>query len=145
MFKYDCTVKLQHVNSWPNDRLCWWQLWLAKPDLLCVALEESSDWASRLSLCSAAPQISPELHSTQLGLPRRAGRQTALWGQMQSTPKGSHRQEKEGDGNPGGNKVRKRKANLSLRSCGTLLPNKRRSQHSCSPNPYSDAPLGPNW
>lgn len=62
---------------------------------------------------------------------------------MQSRPKGSRKQEKEGNGNPEGNQVRKRKANLSLRSCRTLLPDKGRRQHGCLPNPYSDVHMVP--
>lgn len=114
MLKQVCTVKLQPVKPWPNNRLLVIP-WLAKPDLLRMTFEHSSDQEPVLSLCSAAPQISPEGHSTQnrerlpLGLLQRAGRQPVSRGQMQSTPNGNHRQEKEGDGNPWGSQGRKRK------------------------------------
>ena len=120
-------IALQNSSPWNDGPTTHRALlvipWLAKPDLLCIILERSSDRGPLLSLCSAAPQISLQRHSTRigerspLGLPQRAGRQPASRGQMQSRPKGSHRHAKEGDGNPWRNHIRKRKVTLSFRSC----------------------------
>lgn len=92
--------------------------WLTHIYLMCDPWGEQGPWACAIPLFCCSLDLlevaqSPNWGETTTGSATKSRETAWAGGQMQSRPKGSHRQEKEEHGNPWGNQERKRKENLS--------------------------------